>query len=237
MKKILLLTLMLITQIYTFSQNNKETVYLKNGDEIRGNFVDFVPAKSVTIATVEGDTFVYDLTEVDKITRESILSYEDNEYRSSYIAPEKGYRFFFSLDFMTGKEYGYYGFKWAIIHGVQVNKKIFLGCGVGFCVASSISVPAFASFRFEFVENKKVSPFVESRAGYAFAMDGCSGFYGDVSFGCRFRRFSVSVDVETQSGEFYNPEKYLDDCYLYGSSTYEYIKQYFDFGVRLSVEF
>ena len=63
MKKILLLTLMLITQIYTFSQNNKETVYLKNGDEIRGNFVGFVPVKSVTIATVEGDTFVYDLTE------------------------------------------------------------------------------------------------------------------------------------------------------------------------------
>ena len=98
-------------------------------------------------------------------------------------------------------------------------------------------MPAFASFRFEFVGNNKVSPFVESRAGYAFAMDGCSGFYGDASFGCRFRRFSVSVGVETQNGKFYDTEKYLDDCYLYCSSTYEYIKQYFDFGVRLSVEF
>jgi hypothetical protein len=36
---------------------------------------------------------------------------------------------------------------------------------------------------------------------------------------------------------FYDTEKYLDDGYLYCSSTYEYIKQYFDFGVRLSIEF
>ena len=237
MKRLLFWLLLLITQTYAFSQNNRETVYLKNGDEIRGNIIGFVPDKSVTIAAVEGDTFVYDLTKVDKITRESILSYyEDNDDRSDYIAPEKGYRFLLSLDLMTGKEYGYYGVKWATIHGVQVNKKIFFGCGVGFCFASAISVPAFMTFRFEFVENNKVSPFVESRAGYAFAMDGCSGFYGDLSFGSRFRRFSVSFGVETQSGEFYDPGKYLDNRYRKGSSTNEYIRQYFDFGVRFSVE-
>lgn len=238
MKKLLVLLLLLITQTYAFSQNNRETVYLKNGDEIRGSIVGFMPAKSVTIAAVEGDTFVYDLTEVDKITRESIFSYGvDKEDRSSYIAPEKGYRFLMSLDLMAGKMSG---LKWTTVHGVQLDKKIFLGAGTGFCFADDfydlhMSVPLFLDFRYDFLEDR-ISPFVEARIGGVLALEGSSGFYGDCSFGCRMRRFSISAGVETLPGEDHEYIEYGNSLH-YRIERVEYRKQSFNFYIRFTIEF
>ncbi len=237
MKRLLFWLLLLITQTYAFSQNNRETVYLKNGDEIRGNIIGFVPDKSVTIVAVEGDTFVYDLTKVDKITRESILSYyEDNDDRSDYIAPEKGYRFLLSLDLMAGKMSG---LKWTTVHGVQLNKNIFLGVGTGFCIADDfydfhMSVPLFLDFRSDFLE-ERVSPFVEARVGGVCALEGSSGFYGDFSFGSRMRRFSISAGVETLPGEDQDYIQYGGHLH-YRIETVKYRKQSYNFNIRFTVE-
>lgn len=237
MKKLLFLLLLLITQTYAFTQNNMEAVYLKNGDEVRGSIVGIMPAKSVTIAAVEGDTFVYDLTKVDKITRESIFSSEDKEDRSSYIAPEKGYRFLLSLDLMAGKMSG---LKWTTVHGVQINKNIFLGAGTGFCVADDyyglhMSVPLFLDFRSDFLE-ERITPFVEARVGAVCALEGSSGFYGDFSFGSRMRRFSISAGVETLPGEDEDYIQYRDHLY-YRYETVTYKKQSYNFYIRFSIEF
>ena len=238
MKKILLLTLMLIMQITAFSQINRETVYLKNGSVVKGSVVGFVPNLSVTMTAGNGDTSVYNLTDIEKITRDQTFFAGDDESESVYTAHEKGYKFIFSLDFMAGEMSG---LKWTTIHGVQLNNRSYLGLGVGLIIADDydfhMSIPVFADFRFDFLENR-ITPFVEARAGFDAALDGYSGFYGDLAFGCRFRRFSVSTGFETLRGENYDYGSHLvrkGDYYVYESDHYEY--QAFNFVVRFSFEF
>ncbi len=48
----------------------QEVVYLKNGSVIRGVILELVPEKSVKIQTADGNIFVYQMSEVQKITKE-----------------------------------------------------------------------------------------------------------------------------------------------------------------------
>ena len=89
---------MFFLQISAFSQVNRETVYLKNGNVLKGDVVGFVPKQSVTIAAVDGDTFVCNLTEIEKITRDHGYIAGNNESSSGYSYHEKGYKFVFSFD-------------------------------------------------------------------------------------------------------------------------------------------
>lgn len=52
------------------AQQWQDVVYLKNGSIIRGVIVEQVPGKSLTIKTADGNVFVFDLQEVEKMTRE-----------------------------------------------------------------------------------------------------------------------------------------------------------------------
>ena len=84
---------------------------------------------------------------------------------------QKGYRFFLAADQMVGDMTG---FKFTTTHGAQFNNKIFLGGGIGFCIAdddieSYLAIPVYADFRFDIL-NKRSTPFVEARAGVAFAI-------------------------------------------------------------------
>lgn len=238
MKKILLCALMFFLQISAFSQVNRETVYLKNGNVLKGDVVGFVPKQSVTIAAVDGDTFVCNLTDIEKITRDHIRVAEIEESSSGYSYHEKGYKFIFSLDLMVGKMSG---MKWATIHGVQLNSKSCLGLGLGFNITDDLdfhmSIPVFADFRFDFLENK-ITPFVEARAGYDVAIEGSSGFYGDLAFGCRLRRFSVSTGIETLRGEKCEYEsRQSEQDYYYGYEVLHEGYQAFNFVIRFSLEF
>ena len=229
---------MLIMQISAFSQINRETVYLKNGNVVKGTVVGFVPNQSVTMTAENGDTSVYNLTDIEKITRDQISVAEKDASESVYTIHEKGYKFILSMDFMAGEMSG---LKWTTIHGVQLNNRSFLGLGVGLIIADDydfhLSIPVFADFRFDFLENR-ITPFAEARAGYDVALDGHSGFYGDFSFGCRFRRFSVSTGVETLRGENYEYESRLhENGYYYGFEKSHNKYQALNFVVRFSFEF
>ena len=225
-------------QVSAFSQINRETVYLKNGSVVKGTVVGIVPNQSVTMTNENGDASVYNLTDVEKITRDRISVVDNDASESVYTNHEKGYKFILSFDFMAGEMSG---LKWTTIHGVQLNNRIFLGLGVGLITSDDydfhMSIPAFADFRFDFLENK-ITPFVEVRAGYDVALEGNSGFYGDFAFGCRFRRFSVSTGVETLRGEIYDAESLWNEVgchYDYEICHNEY--QALNFVVRFSFEF
>lgn len=217
MKKLLLLAVMLIVSMSVFSRTCPETVYLKNGSVIKGVIVEYQPEKSVKILTSDNSVFVCNVDDIEKVTREPI----DVVSTKGYLAPQKGYRFFFAADQMIGDMTG---FKFTTTHGVQFNNKIFLGGGVGFCVADDdvefyLSIPVYANFRFDIL-NKKTTPFIEARAGVAFAIEGTTGFYGNISVGGRFKRFSLSTGVETLQGtEDYFRYEY-DTDYVYSSWNY-----------------
>lgn len=71
MKKISFILLILVTTT-TFAQNNlDEVVYLKNGSVIRGIIIEQIPNQTLKIQTKDGSVFVYNLSEVQKITKEA----------------------------------------------------------------------------------------------------------------------------------------------------------------------
>ena len=238
MKKLFFLFLVMLVSISAFSQSSPETIYLKSGSVINGEIIEYAPNQSVKILTADHSIFVCKLEDVDRVIRNVSATFE-NQQSKAFVAPQKGYRFFFSADHMIGD---ITAFKFSTTHGVQLNDKFFVGCGVGFCVGSDdknyetyLSIPIYADLRYDIIP-KKSTPFIEARAGVALAIEGCTGFYGNFSFGGRFKRFSVSTGVETLQG---SERYYMYDNADYYSSYTEYLDPYraFAFVTRFSFEF
>ena len=67
----MLFLLLILLADMAFSQNQKkDVVYLKNGSVIRGEIIEQIPNKSIKIQTSDRNIFVYDFTEIEKITKE-----------------------------------------------------------------------------------------------------------------------------------------------------------------------
>lgn len=213
MKKFVVLALMLISSVSTFSQDFFETVYLKNGSVIKGDIVEFQPHKLVKVESADGDVFVVDYQDIKKITRENVLHDVRPDVKASQFTLAPGYRGFVGLETLLGS---FVGLDLSTVHGRQLNNKVFLGGGVGIIFAENwdcehYSLPVFADFRVDFVD-KKVSPFIDLRLGGDFAFYGDSGFYGDCSLGCRFKRSSISLGVQTMRDHNYT---YQENTIIY----------------------
>lgn len=73
MKKFLTLILLVSIAVLTFAQSNlQDVVYLKNGSVIRGIIIEQVPNKSIKIETNDRNIFVYQIEEVEKMTKEPV---------------------------------------------------------------------------------------------------------------------------------------------------------------------
>ncbi|MBP5526250.1 MAG: hypothetical protein J6Y11_11695 [Paludibacteraceae bacterium] len=246
MKKILMFAVMLISSISAFSQSFSELVYLKNGSVIKGDIVELLPDSLIKIEVADGSVYAFEYKEIEKISRDSrnVVMSKKNVMHDSIcdFKQKKGSRLFVSTELMFGEMPGV---RFSATYGAQLNNKFFLGGGAGFCLSADwcsdhISIPVFADLRVDFLE-KKISPFVELRAGYDVAVEGASGFYGNFSFGCRLKRFSASVGVETLKGLDYDyPHYYVGKKRIYygdydASLPYDF--RAFNFVTRFSFEF
>ncbi len=72
-------------------QNYEDVVYLKNGSIIRGTIVEQVPNQSIKVKTKDGNVFVYNFTDVVKMTKEPIInnSIYGNQYNPKYQISNK----------------------------------------------------------------------------------------------------------------------------------------------------
>lgn len=70
------------TAVSSYAQDRVDVVYLKNGSIIRGTIVEQIPNESIKIETADGSVFVFKISEIEKITKESSAS--------SKTASEKG---------------------------------------------------------------------------------------------------------------------------------------------------
>jgi hypothetical protein len=60
---------------FTFSQSQSmDVVYLKNGSIIRGEIIEQIPDKSIKLQTADGNIFVYNFSDIEKITKEKITT-------------------------------------------------------------------------------------------------------------------------------------------------------------------
>lgn len=58
-----------------FSQNNyRDIVHLKNGSVIKGMIIEQIPNKQIKLETSDGSVFVYEMDEIEKMSKEKIES-------------------------------------------------------------------------------------------------------------------------------------------------------------------
>lgn len=72
MKKLILMLIAAMTCFSLSAQTLRECVYLKNGSIIKGIIIEQVPNASLKIQTSDGSIFVYEMDQVEKITKENI---------------------------------------------------------------------------------------------------------------------------------------------------------------------
>ncbi|OJV35970.1 MAG: hypothetical protein BGO29_00175 [Bacteroidales bacterium 36-12] len=73
MKKVIILTSFILASVIAFAQNNyEEVVYLKNGKTIRGVIIEQVPNVQIKIETADGDIGIFQMEEIQRITKEKI---------------------------------------------------------------------------------------------------------------------------------------------------------------------
>ena len=79
-----------IIAIISFGQSNyQDAVYLKNGSVIRGVIIEQVPNKSIKIEMADKSVFVYQIEEIEKITKETI-EIKKSERRKGFIGLSLG---------------------------------------------------------------------------------------------------------------------------------------------------
>ncbi len=93
MKKALLIVCAVICSVfYVEAQQYQDVVYLKNGSIVRGVIIEQVPGQSLKIQTTDGSQFVYQMAEVQKMTKELPTQRQPLQrpkYQSSTVVPTK----------------------------------------------------------------------------------------------------------------------------------------------------
>lgn len=248
-KTILLLIVMLLGAVSaSFAQNNIDLLYLKSGSIIRGQVLEQIPNKTVKIQMYDGSIYVYNMSHVLKIvkdtSRKKLPATKSSKYDDTFVENDrypkrnnshslKGYKGFIESGYSFGDEER---FEFNTSHGYQFNNYLFLGGGVGLhYYPNGISsydectlVPIFVNFRANFI-NKKITPFADVKSGYS--VGDFEGFYASAGIGARFtlaRKMALSIMVS------YSYQEYEDYYYDY----YDYETYYTDgIGVKIGFEF
>jgi opacity protein-like surface antigen len=95
MKKITLLISLLLISVVIYAQRNNlvDVVYLKNGSILRGIIIEQVPNESIKLQTADGNIFVYQTNDIEKITKEDAIKQSRSQlsYGSNELQHRKGY--------------------------------------------------------------------------------------------------------------------------------------------------
>lgn len=174
------------------AQNYEDVVYLKNGSVIRGVIVEQVPYQTLKIQTKDGNIFVYNFSDIEKMTKEMPFATqkfyslnndsETNVLQSTPFNKPKGYFGLVELGFAPSVN-GYESLRInaTIINGYRILPQFAIGVGIGLqgyaIDYGEMTIPIFAHLRSDFL-NKKTSPFVAFNIGYNLSLDGYSGYYG-----------------------------------------------------------
>jgi len=221
MKKYLALLLFALITTVSFGQSNyQDVVYLKNGSIIRGVIIEQVPNKSIKIETADRSVFVYQMDEIEKLTKEVIQGKSGGSLSNSGL--QSGYKGIVELGYQIGTgDYGMDRLKLNIINGYQINPYFSLGFGTGlryYFDAEAALIPVFADFRANFMNNK-ISPYLSLGVGYSF--DATNDFEGvgfllNPTVGVSFKvsdksAMNVGLGYEMQKMDFFYYDYYYYD--------------------------
>ena len=74
--RLILLSVLLILSVAIMVAQTvyRDVVYLKNGNVIKGTIVETIPEKSIKIETADGNLFVYNMSDIEKLTKEAVVA-------------------------------------------------------------------------------------------------------------------------------------------------------------------
>lgn len=224
MKRFLLLICLALCGVaFGFSQNYQDVVYLKNGSVIRGVVVEQVPGVSLKVQASDGNMFVYEMSEVEKMTKEASprqYGRQGNNYGGlqnlSRGYRPNGYRGF--MEFGGGPGVGDYGdgfVSFSTSHGGQISPYFYLGAGLGFDYHigyQAFFLPIFADLRANFLDNN-ITPYFGAKIGYS--VFDVTGFYFNPTFGVDFAldsrlgfNFSLGYNLQSAPVDHYYYSRY-----------------------------
>jgi len=225
MKKIALLLLSFLFTLATYAQQPQyeDVVYLKNGSIIRGMIVEQVPNQSIKIQTLDRNVFVFEMDQVERITKEEvpqdIIVPQAEKPADPFSLKESGFEA--NVDMMLGinMDWGEPVIGLYASAGYRFFTQFYLGGGLGYEVLDMRTMlPVFLSVSNDFVR-ARVTPSFRIDFGHAFGWiedDGGSdwgGIFIDPSIGVRFN-FSERFSMKLSSGiKFQRAYEY--DYYYY----------------------
>lgn len=236
MKKILLgMIMVLIVTIFSTTISAQDILYLKNGSILKGSVLEQTPDKDLKFQTRDGSIYVYQMSEVEKITKESVANQKSNDIQSGLqsglvsvdkeadlnpaINGRNGFHFGFDLayGFGFGQAKHIMQFLISLNTGYQFNRILYAGIGVapalnwysasGYSNTSFI-MPIYGTLRASFNIEKLGNgyvPFIESRNGYALSFE-------DGSSGCYYNREMIGMLDRT--GYFGITYTYMNGHYI-----------------------
>lgn len=220
MNKYIILLGIIFTSLLSFGQSNlKETIHLHNGTVVSGTIIEYVPNKSYTILTADGNKFVFAITDIAKITREASTSNTSTTGPTENKLFSPGYHGFVETGLGAGMgTYGLDMFKLDFVNGHRFTEHLFLGGGIGFRQSTESGFPSFiplyANGRYNLTPNKVAVPFANLSIGAAFnSEDGLSngGLIVNPSIGVHINKFksfmlNASLGYDLLDVPFYEPK-------------------------------
>lgn len=229
-RKIILAFAFVAFATLSYGQSLQDVVYPKNGSIIRGIIVEQVPNQSLKIQTKDKNIFVFNFTEIEKITKEgeekkgrNVREAESTDPNQTnglkagvYIEPSL---IVAPVVTKSDNDKKYILTQAQITANCQLNPFIALGIGAGVRSYSfdDTYIPLYGQFRVNF-KNKPVSPYLETALGYGFSTkdtyDGGAMFNLSFGFAKKMKtgqvRFGLVLDAFDRKSDNDN-----DDFNLY----------------------
>jgi len=135
MKKLVFFFISILFCISAFSQNvqYEDVVYLKNGSVIHGLIIEQIPNQTITIQTADRNLFVFEVAQIEKITKEEIPgeSVITTKPEEPFIGKESGFEATVDLLFAIQLEWGEPVLGMHAIAGYRFFPQLYIGGGVG----------------------------------------------------------------------------------------------------------
>jgi hypothetical protein len=234
-------------------QTMEEVVYLKNGSIIRGIIIEQVPNRTIKIQTADGNLFVYDVDEIEKLTKEPVFRGRNPAVRGRPQpavpdAPEdkRAGRFSGMIQYAglavqhisSSDDVAY--LKTSFVCGYRYRDFLFVGGGVGmehmlgeFNGTYKLRIPVFATVRLN-ANHSRVSPYFQFDAGVRYDGDDYleNGFFFypkvGLDFGLGVRR-QRALFLSLSLFEYGNHPISTDRYYSSYDGDYYYSDSYDDF--------
>lgn len=169
MKKILTVIVVLCCLgLSSYAQEGfQDVIYLKSGGIIRGTMIEQIPGKSIKLQTADRNVFIYQMEEIEKITKEQI----DSKHSSNYGSDENqsGYLGILEFSYGMGLAEAYDMVQVTYINGYRFNSYFSLGFGTGIETipkSKSIVIPFYADLRGYFLDGAS-TPYLGMDLGYS----------------------------------------------------------------------